>query len=122
MEKKTAGLLGVIAGLATMNTAQAAINPAPAARDALQVSSYAELLSPIPNASVVLKASDAEQAQNAASVPGATLEEVQYYGGPPPYYHHHHHHHHRYYHHHHHHHHHHGATIFVPGVGGFRTD
>jgi hypothetical protein len=46
MDKKIAGLLGAIAGLATIGTAQAAINPA-AVPDTLQASSYTDLLTPI---------------------------------------------------------------------------
>lgn len=79
---------------------------------AMQTTSYADLLKPVPNATVLLAASDeaarAELLQPAAEG-DAKLETVQYY-----YHHHHrffrhHHHHHRFfprfYHHHHHHHH-----------------
>jgi len=129
MEKNTAGLVGVIASLATMGTAQAA-HPEQTPPQAMQVSSYAELLKPIPNAAELLRASNAQLLQKAQA--RVMVHEVQYYNynqGPPPpppgYYHHHHHHHH---HHHayyppppppdyHHHHHHNGVTIVVPGLG-----
>lgn len=58
MDKKTAGLLGAVAGLATMGSASAASLPH-APSDALRASSYADLLSPIPNASAALRADDA---------------------------------------------------------------
>ena len=45
-DKKIAGLLGAVAGLATLSTAQAATNPAPDPAEALQASSYADLLGP----------------------------------------------------------------------------
>ncbi len=114
MEKKTAGLLGAIAGMATMGSAQAAINPASAATP-MQASSYAELLTPIPNAVAILQASNAESGQAAAHV-----ELAQYYGNGG-YAHHHHHHHHQVYRRPHHHHHHHGTTVILPGIGGIHT-
>jgi hypothetical protein len=131
MDKNTAGLVGVIAGLAAMGTAQAATQSGPPNEQAMQVSSYAELLKPIANAAEVLKASNAALLQKAQ----ARVQEVQYYnqGPPPPGYgynnghHHHHHHHHAYYpppppppDYHHHHHHHNGVTIVVPGLGVVR--
>jgi G3E family GTPase len=129
MEKTTAGLLGALAGLATIGTAQAA--PVPPAHEVMHAASYAELLKPIPNAAEILKASDAELLAHANSP--ARLQQAQYYNSPPPDYHHHHHHHHHhyypppppppYYHHHHHHHHHQGGvTIVVPGLGAVRTN
>ena len=116
MDKKIAGLLGAVATLGTLGTAQAA----PAPMDVLQANSYADLLEPIANASALLQAID-------ESAPPKASENVQL---AQFYYHHHHHHHHhhsfyrrryydydapvvvvpgyrRYYHHHHHHHHHH---------------
>jgi hypothetical protein len=129
MEKKTAGLLGVLAGIAGMGTAHAA--PAAAAPQVMHVSSYADLLTPIPDAVNVLKLSDAELRARAAAHGRAPLERVQYYNEQGPGYaddRHHHHHHHQYYappppprdYHHHHHHHHQqsGAIIIpVPGIG-----
>lgn len=122
MEKHAAGLLGALAGLASMGTAQAAL-PATAPAQVMQVSTYAELLSPIPNAASLLASSNAELAANPPRI-----VETQYYqnGGPP---HHHHHHHHSYRpplppppHHHHHHHHHGGVTMVVPGIGAVHTN
>lgn len=113
MDKKIAGLLGAVAALSSLPSAQAAapaIAPTHTA-DAMQVSSYADLLTPVPNAVAVLKADDAARAQMPADEAQATdgVQVAQYY------YHHHHHHHQifirRYHHHHHHwrrwHHHHH---------------
>ena len=101
MDKKIAGLLGAVAGLATMGAANAAVqtpatdSPLPAA------SSYAELLAPVGNAAELLVADDAARLQQGE----AHVQLAQYH-------HHHHHHHHtkiiirrRHYHHHHHHHH-----------------
>ncbi|HEX6443210.1 MAG TPA: hypothetical protein VF007_13550 [Stellaceae bacterium] len=111
MDKKIAALLGAVAGAATVGSAQAATGPIDNASDPLQASSYADLLTPVPNAVEALKADDA-RAQSAA--PAVQLAQYYPYPYPPPYYryyHHHHHHHHaywrRYRHHHHHHHHHH---------------
>jgi hypothetical protein len=123
MEKKKAGLLGALAGVASIGTAHAAV-PA-AAPEVMHVASYADLLTPIPDAVNVLKLSNAELRQRAAETARAPLERAQYYNQPAP--HHHHHHHHQYYapppppprYHHHHHHHHQGAAIIipVPGIG-----
>ncbi len=129
MDKKIAGLLGAVAGLAAMGSAQAAIDPAPGPSEAPQPSSYADLLAPIPDAVALLKADDAARAQQPAPETAEGVQLAQSYYYPPysyPYYnyHHHHHHHHSYYrryshHHHHHHHHHHNNAFFgIPGVGG----
>lgn len=126
MDKTIAGLLGAVAGLAAAAPAHATTSPAADPSQALQASSYADLLEPIPNAVEVLKADDRARADEEA----AEFQLAQgyyypypnyrysypYYGGGyygRPYWHHHHHHH-RY---HHHHHHHHGAVIGIPGVG-----
>lgn len=113
MEKKIAGLLGAMAALGTISSAQAA--PAPAASDVLQANSYAELLQPIPNAANVLQALDEQQGPAGGE---AKTQLAQLYIGTPHHHHHHHHHNHwrrgvvvvppwrRHYHHHHHHHHH----------------
>ena len=119
MDKKIAGLLGAVAGLATVGGAQAAVNPAPAPdpAEAMQASTYADLLAPIPNAEALLEADNAARAQR-------NIEMAQYYYNypPPPYYYHHHHHHHHHnpygYNNHDHHHHHNSAFIGIPGVGG----
>ena len=137
MDKKLAGLVGVMGALAVAAPGQAAT---PHLDDVMRADTYADLLRPIPNATALLSQSDAIAAEAPA------LMEVQYY-----YHHHHHHHHHRYerpyyqgdrgyypvqrgyyppgrgyypgdreyyrprYHHHHHHHHHHhnGFGIFI---------
>jgi hypothetical protein len=88
MDKTVAGVLGAIT--AVVAQAHAAPAPSPPLEAAMQASSYADLLRPIPNALALLAA---------APEPAVTVQPVQY--------HHHHHHHHRRrrYHHHHHHHH-----------------
>ena len=107
LEKKIAGLLGAVAALGTISSAQAA--PAPAPVEVLQANSYAELLEPIPNAAATLQALDERQAAGGGE---ARVQLAQYH-----HHHHHHHHHwrrrpivvvppHRRHHHHHHHHHH----------------
>ena len=106
MDKKIAGLLGAVAAVSTMGTAQAAPTPNPT--ETLRANSFAELLEPIPNAAALLQAADEQpQAEN----PDGNVQLAQY--------HHHHHHHHAYrryvpriivvprHRHHHHHHHHH---------------
>jgi hypothetical protein len=120
MDKLTMSVLGAIAGVAVAGSAQASTAvDAGGAKGSAGISSYADLLAPIPNAAAVLKAEDA--AHDAA--PHIELAQAYlqfqygpppppppppYYGYPGPYYHHHHHH--RYYRpqYHHHHHHHHG--------------
>ena len=103
MEKKIAGLLGAVAALGTLTSAQAAPGVAPLHPDSLQVNSYAELLEPIPNAAIALKVLD----ERGPVTADANIQLAQY--------HHHHHHSHwrrapvvvigRHRHHHHHHHH-----------------
>ncbi len=119
MDKKIAGLLGAVAGLASLGSAQAAVPATPPSAAASDVQSYADLLTPVPNAVEQLKA------DNAARLQAPTVQLAQYY-------HHHDHHHHyrrteRHHHHyrqprrhHHHHHHHHASNFFgIPGFGGF---
>ena len=120
MDKKIAGLLGAVAGLAAVGSAHAAV---PAASGALEASSYGDLLAPIPNAAALLEVDNAARAENAAAE--MKMAQAYYYGTYPYpsyyyYHHHHHHHHHQYrrYYSHHHHHHHNSAYIGVPGVGG----
>jgi len=111
MDKKIAGLLGAVAGLATIGTAQAAINPA-AGQDALQAYSYADLLTPIAHPIALLKADDAARAQKPAAEPAADFQLAENY--------HHHHHHHTYsrnYHHHHRYDHRRSAFFSIPGWG-----
>jgi len=126
MDKMTAGLLGAVAGLATIGTAQA--STAPATAPTLQAASYADLLQPIPNAVDLLKADNAARAQDAATSGSFQLADYygqDYRGDYGPRYHHHHHHNYgerygynRRNEHHHHHHHHNNSWIGVPGVGG----
>ena len=100
MEKKIAGLLGAVAALGTLATAQA--SPAPA--DVLKASSYADLLEPIPNAARMLQAMEQEAAAQPAD---KNVQVAQFY-------YHHHHHHHGYWHHHHHHGYYRGGVVVVP--------
>lgn len=128
MEKTTAGLIGAIAGLATMGVAQAATTPAMSPTQALDASSYADLLEPIPNAGALLQADSVAQAQRPLNSV-ASLQLADWHGEYEDGYHrsYHHHHHYRHYgyynrhYHHHHHHHRHGDNRFVgsPGIGGF---
>ena len=100
MDKKIAALLGAAAALTTVSTAHATV-PAPVT-ETTQVTSYRDLLDPISNPIVALKADDAWLADKPAS---GGVQTAQY---------HHHHHHHvvpriirrvvRPHHHHHHHH------------------
>ncbi len=96
MDKKLVGLVGAVAALAPLGAAQAM----PAVSDTgTKANSFADLLTPIPNAVDKLQASDALLTERAANA--AKIEMAQYY------YHHHHHHHRffrRFFHHHHHHH------------------
>ena len=106
MDKKIAGLLGAVAAVSTMGSAQAAPTPNP--METLRANSFAELLEPIPNAVALLQAVDEQPAPSAEG----NIQLAQFY------HHHHHHHHHAYRrfapriivvprHRHHHHHHHH---------------
>jgi hypothetical protein len=102
MEKTIVGIVGAVAGLATVGGAQAAT---PAIQDAGGVpaaQSFAELLDPIPNALAALRAADAAPARDEAD-----MKVAQVYIGVG-----HHHHHSRYRHHHHHHHR--GIVVRVP--------
>ncbi|GAN80019.1 hypothetical protein [Acidocella aminolytica] len=135
MERKTTGLMTALAGVAALGTtsAQAATNAPATPHEPLAITSYADLLQPIPNAVEALKASDAALRDNARNAP-AKLQQTDWGGGD----HHHHHHHHEYYQYappppprvyyapppppppvwyHHHHHHHAGAVIMLPGIG-----
>jgi len=87
MDKRIAGLLGAVAAVGALGTAQA--SPAPAPADVLKANSYADLLEPIPNAAKVLQALD-EQAATTSGEPNVQV--AQWY--------HHHHHHHQHHHHH----------------------
>jgi hypothetical protein len=107
MDKKIAGVIGAITGLAVLDSAAQATPAVTPDSGNLNARSFAELLDPIPNAVAALRAADAAAAREARDESaGGQTEGVQVAG----YHHHHHryyhHHHHRYYHHHHHHHHH----------------
>jgi len=111
MDKKIAGLLGAVAAVSTLGTAQAAPTANP--MEALRANSFAELLEPIPNAAALLQAVDVQGQSETAD---GNIQLAQYH-----HHHHHHHHHayrrfvprivvmprHRHHHHHHHHHYHH---------------
>jgi hypothetical protein len=104
MDKKLAGLIGAVAALAALDGAQAATSSSAVdVTTALRPESFAELLTPIPNAVAILQAADQAESKKASEAPGE-VQVAQYYRE------HHHHHHHnsyrRYRHHHHHHHHH----------------
>jgi hypothetical protein len=130
MDKKVAGLVGVVAGLATMGGAQAATPAAGEPTEPLHASSYADLLAPIANPVELLKADNAARAQKLAAAMSGERQVAQAYSPyaypyPPYAYHHHHHHHHHHNaywgppnNHHHHHHHHNSTFIGIPGVGG----
>jgi hypothetical protein len=92
LDKKIAGLLGAVAALGTISSSGATPLPPPA--EVLQANSYADLLTPIPNAGALLQAMDE---QEGAGSDTARVQLAQYH-------HHHHHHHYRRRHHHHHHH------------------
>ena len=81
MDKKIAGLLGAAAALTTLGGANAAMA---SASEPTPVTSYGDLLAPVPNAVAALIADDAALAQRPAPVRLAQ------------YHHHHHHHHHGY--------------------------
>jgi hypothetical protein len=105
MDKKIAGLLGAVAAVSTLGSAQAAPTPNP--METLRANSFAELLEPISNAAELLQAVDEQPAPSAEG----KIQLAQFY---------HHHHHHAYRrfapriivvprHRHHHHHHHHSS-------------
>jgi len=111
MDKNIAALLGAAAALTSITGANAATSTAPAGTP--QVSSYADLLAPVPNALAELIADDATRT-NKSAPDGVEVAQIVIGVG------HHHHHHHRYRrfrHHHHHshrHHHHHSQYMAVP--------
>jgi hypothetical protein len=128
MERKTANLLGALAGVAALGGAGGA-QAAPTGHVSLAAASYADLLAPVPNALDALRAHNAQLAAQAPS-PRPALVRVDDH-------HHHHHHHHDYYApppppeyyapppdyypppppEHHHHHHNSGAIFVIPGFG-----
>lgn len=99
MDKKTAGLIGAIAGLATMGSVQAVAQPAASQ----PVSSYSDLLAPISNATELLRADDAarlQQSSNRGEESTSGVVRAEWYYQDHHHHHHHHHHHYRHYHHH----------------------
>src|SRR6185312_1083876 len=82
MDKKISGLLGAVAGLATMGSANAAVYDTPAA-PLPAATSYAELLGPVDNAPALLVADDDARMQQS----DVRVRLAQYHD------HHHHHHH-----------------------------
>jgi hypothetical protein len=92
MNRKVTALLGGVAALATLDAAQAALPVVQNPADAMTVHSYAELLDPIHNSSILLIADDIARAQQ----PPARLQLAE--------------------HHHHHHHHNHFFGGFSPGI------
>ena len=80
MDKKTVGLIGAVAGLATMGSAHAAAAPGHDVSEAMQASSYADLLKPVPDAVALLKADDATRVQ-IQRINGYVYFN---YGPPPP--------------------------------------
>jgi hypothetical protein len=108
MDKKIVGLLGAAAALTTMTAA--AVQAAPAqATDAAAVTSYRDLLDPVPNAVPLLNSDNARLAKERESET-TRVAQISVQVGHHHHHHvrvyHHHHHHHRHHHHHHHHHHH----------------
>jgi hypothetical protein len=106
MDKKIAGLLGAAAALTAVTGGNAAAIAATAPTQSLQASSYADLLTPVPNALAQLNADDAARVSKPS---GEKLEmaQIQVKIG---------HHHHRYRHpkRRHRHHHHHHSYLAIP--------
>jgi hypothetical protein len=121
MDKKIAGLLGAVTALTSVNAAPAATPAAPNPTETMRAASYADLLTPIPNAVALLDADDAARSQR-PSTEGAGGVQVAQYHHHHHHHHHrrviiirrHHHHHHHHYRRHHHHHHHHSQFMAVP--------
>ena len=96
MERRLAGMIGA-AVLATVGATQIAA-AAPDPQDVLQARSFAELLQPIPDATVLLAAAEAASARDLTTAAGSEGMDRRMLA---QYHHHHHHHHHwRRYHHH----------------------
>ena len=118
MDKRIAGVVGAISGLAALDAAQAAaVDAQPTLPPA---NSFADLLDPIPNAVALLRAINAVDvsgpATQASDEPQVQLAGYHHHHHRWRHHHHHHrvfiyrhhhHHHHRVFRHHHHHHHHH---------------
>jgi hypothetical protein len=105
MDKKIAGLLGAVAAISSMTSANAA---APGPAETLQATSYADLLNPVPNAVAQLIADDAARATRSRGGGELDVAQIRVVAD-------HHHHHHRYHRRHrHHHHHHHSNFMAIP--------
>ena len=88
MEKTTICILGAVVGAAIaapVMSSAASLPPAPR----FEAASYAELLGPVPNASVMLREHDAALARQRAEQGGARIQQAD------EHHHHHHHHHHQ---------------------------
>jgi hypothetical protein len=82
MDKKVAGLIGAMSALVAAVPAQAATSRPLTADAAMEASSYAEPLQPIPNALALLQAATAAPAGPTSTAPvsdgQAMVQEVQY--------------------------------------------
>ena len=94
MDKTLVGIIAAIGAVAAVAPAQAEISSSELSR-AMEASSYAELIRPIPNAVALLRVADDQQPVSEEA--GVQLAQFHHH-------HHHHHHYRRHYHHHHHHH------------------
>lgn len=104
MDKTVIGLVAAIGAIAPLTSAQASTQAADLGA-AMEVSSFADLLQPIPNALAILKASDEQETANPAE--GVQVAQLVVHTYHHHHHHHvyvyrHHHHHYRYHHHHHH--------------------
>ena len=102
MDKTLMGIVAAVASLAPMAAAQAAPTPAEVTQ-ALNASSFAELLKSVPNAAAILEAADGMRAEEKA----VGVQVAYHHHHHSWWWHHHHHHfwwHNHWYHHHHHHH------------------
>ena len=72
MDKKIAGLLGAVAGIATVGAAQASTEPTSTPSETTPARTYAELLAPIANPVEQLQADDMAREQ-------APVQTAQYY-------------------------------------------
>ena len=102
LKYSTLGLVGATFGAAALLSSHAQASPASPEElnHAMQAQSYADLLTPIGNASALLQTAAMTDSAGQANAGDASIQLAQYH------HHHHHHHHHHFYHHHHHHHHH----------------
>ena len=109
MDKSLLGLVAAIGFAAPFAATPATAMTSEDAASALQVSSVADLLEPIPNSLAILAALSVDT-EAAPAEEGVQLAQWHHHHHHHHHFYHHHHHHHHYYHHHHHHwhwHHHH---------------